>query len=97
MYPQQLLIKQQLFSIFHMNYHAFQAKEDKAYSIFGCHTNKKQKHSFYNYIDIVEVQVPHLCIGVPTRADKPESPYLKPIIDEFEMDISGKLSASWKV
>ena len=58
---------------------------------------KKQKRSFCNHIDIVEVQVPHLCIGVPTRADKPKSPYLKPIIDEFEMDISGELSASWKV
>ena len=58
---------------------------------------KKQKQSYCNFLDIVEVQVPHLCIGVPTRADKPESPYLKPIIDEFEMDISGELSASWKV
>ena len=57
----------------------------------------KQKPSFCNHIDIVEVSVPHLCIGVPTRADKPESPYLKPIIDEFEMDIGGKLSALWKV
>ena len=58
---------------------------------------KKQKQSYCNFLDIVEVQVPHLCIGVPTRADKPESPYLKPIIDEFEMDIGGELSASWKV
>ena len=58
---------------------------------------KKQKQSFCNHIDIVEVQVAHLCIGVPTRADKPESPYLKPIIDEFEMDIGGELSALWKV
>ena len=58
---------------------------------------KKQKRSFCNHIDIVEVSVPHLCIDVPTRADKPESPYLKPIIDEFEMDIGGELSALWKV
>ena len=58
---------------------------------------KKQKQSYCNFLDIVEVQVPHLCIGVPTRADKPESPYLKPIIDEFEMDIGGELSALWKV
>ena len=48
---------------------------------------KKQKQSYCNFLDIVEVQAPHLCIGVPTRADKPESPYLKPIID----------AASWKV
>ena len=58
---------------------------------------KKQKRSFCNHIDIVEVSVHHLCIGIPTRADKPESPYLKPIIDEFEMDIGGELSALWKV
>ena len=37
---------------------------------------KKQKRSFCNHIDIVEVKVPHLCIGVPTRANKPEFPYL---------------------
>ena len=58
---------------------------------------KEQKRSFCNHIDIVELSVPHICIGVPTRANKPESPYLKPIIDEFEMDIDGKLSALWKV
>ena len=58
---------------------------------------KKQKQSFCNHIDIVEAQVAHLCIGVPTRADKPESPYLKLIIDEFEMVIGGELSALWKV
>ena len=58
---------------------------------------KKQKQSFCNHIDIVEVQVAHLCIGVPTRTNKNEYPYLKPIIDEFEMDIGGKLSALWKV
>ena len=58
---------------------------------------KKQKRSFCNLIDIIEVSVPHICIGVPTRADKPESPYLKPIVDEFEMDIDGELSALWKV
>ena len=58
---------------------------------------KKQKQSFCNHIGIVEVHVPHLCIGVRTRADKPKSPYLKPIIDEFEMDIGGELSVLWKV
>ena len=51
---------------------------------------KKQKQSFCNLIDIVEVSVPHICIGVPTRANKPESPYLKLIIDEFEIDVDGK-------
>jgi len=58
---------------------------------------KKQKLSFCNYIDVVEASVPYLCIGVPIRSDKPESPYLKPIIDKFEMDIGGELSALWKV
>ena len=57
---------------------------------------KKQKQSYCNFLDIVEVQAPHLCIGVPTRANMPESPYLKPIIDEFEMDIGGELSALWE-
>ena len=40
-YQQPLLIKQEHFSIVQRNYHAFQAKEDKAYSIFGRHTNKE--------------------------------------------------------
>ena len=58
---------------------------------------KKQKRLFCNLIDIVEVSVSHICIGVPTRADKPESPHLKPILDEFEMDVDGKISALLKV
>ena len=40
-YQQPLLIKQEHFSIVQKNYHAFQAQEDKAYSIFGRHTNKE--------------------------------------------------------
>ena len=81
-----------------MNYHTFKTKKTTLALFLDATPIKKQKwSSFCNHIDIVEVKVPHLCICVPTRADKPKSPYLKPIIDEFEMDIGGELSVLWKV
>ena len=32
-----------------------------------------------------------------TRADKNELPYMKPIVDAFEEDITGELSEQWQV
>ena len=58
---------------------------------------KKQKRKFGNYVDMIETNTPHFVLAVFTRADKNESPYMKPIIDAFEEDNTGELAEQWQV
>ena len=58
---------------------------------------KKRKKSFGNYLDVIDTQVPHFSIVIATRGDKNECPYMKPIVDAFEEDMGGELSAKWSV
>ena len=58
---------------------------------------KKKKKTFGNYIDIFETKVPHFLVAIVTRADKNESPYMKPFVTAFEEDETGDLSVDWNI
>ena len=58
---------------------------------------KKKKKTFGNYIDIFETKVDHFVVAIVTRADKNESPYMKPFVTAFEEDETGDLSKEWKI
>ena len=58
---------------------------------------KKQKKKFGNYVDVIETKTPYFVLIMFTRADKNELPYMKPIVDAFEEDITGELSEQWQV
>ena len=57
---------------------------------------KKQRRKKYcNYLDVTDTLVPHIKVVVPTRADIPAGPYLKPIVEAIEDDV--ELAASLKI
>lgn len=58
---------------------------------------KKKKKTFGNYIDVYDTKVSHFSVVIVTRADKCESPYMKPFVTAFEEDDSGELSKKWKI
>ena len=57
---------------------------------------KKKKKTFGNYIDVYDTKVSHFLVVIVTRADKCESPYMKPFVTAFEEDGSGELSKNGK-
>ena len=58
---------------------------------------KKKKKTFGNYIDVYDTKVSHFSVVIVTRADKCESPYMKPFVTAFEEDGSGELFKKLKI
>ena len=58
---------------------------------------KRQNKRFCNYTDVTPTKVEQFAVVHFTRGDKPEGPYMKPIIDAFEEDTSGELSRKWQL
>ena len=60
--------------------------------------SKKSKHNFFgNIIELTVTRASHLVVAIATRADKPEGPYTKPIVDAYEEEVGGELASRWNV
>ena len=53
---------------------------------------KKRKKVWGNIIDVYATSVTVLFVAIPTRSDKDEAPWMKPIADAYEANASGKIA-----
>ena len=53
---------------------------------------KKRKKVWGNIVDVYATSVTVLFVAIPTRSDKDEAPWMKPIADAYEADTSGKMA-----
>ena len=53
---------------------------------------KKRKKVWGNIIDVYATSVTVLFVAIPTRSDKDEAPWMKPIADAYEDDASGEMA-----
>ena len=53
---------------------------------------KKRKKVWGNIVDVYATSVTVLFVAIPTRSDKDEAPWMKPIADAYEADTSGDMA-----
>ena len=60
-------------------------------------SKKPKPNLFGNYIDLIVTRASHLVVAIATRADKPEGPHTKPVMDACEEEVGGELASRWNV
>ena len=58
---------------------------------------KKKKKVWGNILDVYATAVPVLFIAIPTRSDKDEAPWMKPIVDAWNEDEDGQIAKKLNV
>ena len=60
-------------------------------------TPVKGKKVWGNMVDAFQTDVDQLVVLICTRGDKAEAPYVKPMVDAFEEDITDNIAKSWSL
>ena len=57
----------------------------------------KKKKAWGNVVDVFQTEVWQYVIGICFRGDKAEGPYVNPMVEEFENDITEAVAKEWKL